>query len=57
MKTVLGVCACECVCIYIYTCVLPKGFEPESSQLKYNPPIFEYKIQSIEVDIYYFKYS
>jgi len=24
--------------------------------LKYNPPTFEYKIHSVEVDLYYFKY-
>ena len=37
------------------TCVLPKGFEPESFQLKYNPPTFEYKIHTVKVDLYYFK--
>jgi len=52
--------------IYIYiererererdTCVLPKGFELESFQLKYNPPTFKYNIHSLEVDLYYFKY-
>jgi len=47
------------VCVHIYkdkTCVLPEGFEPESFQLKYNPPTFEYKIHSVEIDPYYFKY-
>ena len=38
------------------TCVLPKGFEPEFFPLKFNPPTFEYKIHSVEVDLYYFKY-
>ena len=37
--------------IYIWrkTCVLPKVFEPESFQLKYNPPTFEYKIHSLKL--------
>ena len=39
-----------------YTCVLLKGFEAESFPLKYQHPTFEYKIHSIEVDLYYFKY-
>ena len=38
------------------TCVLSKGFAPESFLLKYNPPTFEYKIHFVEVDLYYFKY-
>ena len=42
--------------IYIHTCLLSKGFEPESFQLKYNLSTFEYKIHSVEVDVYYFKY-
>ena len=45
-----------CVYICVYTCVLPKGFEHESFQLKYNPLTFEYKIYSVDVDLYYFKY-
>ena len=47
---------CVCVERERETCVLPKGFKPESFQLKYNPPTFEYKIHSVEVDLYYFKY-
>ena len=50
--------------IYIYinkerereTCVLSKGFEPGFFPLKYQHPTFEYKIHSVEVDLYYFKY-
>ena len=42
--------------MYMYTCVLPKGFELKSFQLKYNSLTFEYKIHSVEVDLYYFKY-
>ena len=30
----------------VYNCVLSKEFEPESFQLNYNPPTFEYKIHS-----------
>ena len=70
MCVYICVCICVCIyiyihtymCVYIYicvcrereTCVLPKGFELDSFQLKYNPPTFEYKIHSI--DLYYFKY-
>ena len=32
------------------------SFEAESFPLKYQHPIFEYKIHSVEVDLYYFKY-
>ena len=46
---------CYILCVlkstHSHTCVLPKGFEPLSFQLKYNPPIFEYKIHSVEVDL------
>ena len=35
---------------------LSKGFEAESFSLKYQHPIFENKIHSVEVDLYYFKY-
>ena len=38
------------------TCVLLKGFEPESFPVKFNPPKFEYMIHSVEVDLYYFTY-
>jgi len=38
------------------TCVIPEGFEAESFPLKYNPTSSEYKIHSVEVDLYYFKY-
>ena len=31
-------------------------FEAESFPLKYQHTTFEYKIHSIEVDLYYFKY-
>ena len=33
-----------------------KGFEPGFFPLKFNPLTFEYKIHSVEVDLYYFKY-
>ena len=39
-----------------HTCVVLKRFEPESFPLKYNPTTFEYRIHSVEVDLYYFKY-
>jgi len=45
-----------CVCVERETCVIPKRFEPESFQLKYNPLTFEYKIYFVEIDLYYFKY-
>ena len=45
-----------CVCKKKETYVLLKRFEPESFQLKYNPPTFEYKIYFVEVDLFYFKY-
>ena len=38
------------------TCVLLKEFKPGSFPLKFNSPTFEYKIHSVEVDVYYFKY-
>ena len=45
-----------CNSTHTYTCVLPKGFEVESFQLKCQHPTFKYKIHSVEVDLYYFKY-
>jgi len=39
-----------------HTCILPKGFELGSFSLKFNPTTSEYKIYSVEVDLYYFKY-
>ena len=33
-----------------------RSFEAKSFPLKFNPPTFEYKIHSVEVDLYYFKY-
>ena len=50
-------CVCVCVCVEREreTCVLSKGFELESFPLKFNPPTFEYKIHSVEVDLYYSK--
>ena len=42
--------------IYIYIdrlCVLPTGFDPEFFLLKFNSLTFEYKINSVEVDLYY----
>ena len=44
------------VCVERETCVVPKRFEPEYLPLKYNPTSSEYKIHSVEVDLYYFKY-
>ena len=41
--------------IYTHTCVIPKGFEPESFLLKYQNLTFKYGIHSIEVDLYYLK--
>ena len=38
------------------SCALQKVFEPKSFPHKFNHSIFEYKIHSIEVDLYYFKY-
>ena len=37
-------------------CVLPKRFEAESFPLKYEHLTFEYKMHSVKVDLYYFKY-
>jgi len=45
-----------CVCVERETCVVLEGFESESFPLKYNHTSSEYKIHSIEVDLYYFKY-
>ena len=42
--------------LYTHTYVLQKGFEAESFTHKYQHPTFEYKIYSVEVDLYYFKY-
>ena len=42
--------------IYRHTYVLPKGFEAESFPLKFNPPTIKYKIHTVKVDLYYFKY-
>ena len=44
-----------CVCVNA-AYAIPEGFEPESFPLKYNTPTFEYKIHSVEIDLYYFKY-
>ena len=51
--------------VYIYICMYreretelcpSKRFEAESFPLKYQHPTFEYKIHSVEVDLYCFKY-
>ena len=41
---------------YRETCIVPEGFEPEFFPLKYNHTSSKYKIHSVEVDLYYFKY-
>jgi len=33
-----------------------EGFEAESFPLKYQHSTFEYKIHSVKIDLYYFKY-
>ena len=50
---------CMCVCIEREreACVFPKGFDPESFSLKFNPPTFEYKIHSVEFDLTLFQVS
>jgi len=40
---------------YICTCVIPERFEAESFPLKYNTTTSECKIDSVEVDLHYFK--
>jgi len=61
-----NVCVCVCVCVESErerererereSCVIPEGLEPQSFSLKYNHKSSEYKIHSVEVDLYYFKY-
>ena len=55
LEAKLAIRNCEtwiCVCV----CVIPEESELKSFLLKYNPPTFEYKVHSVEVDLYYFKY-
>ena len=51
-----AICVCVCVERERETCVVPEEFEFESFPLKYNHTSSEYKIHSVEVDLYYFNY-
>jgi len=43
------------ICVCVCTRVIPVGFEAESFPLKYDPITFECKIDSVEIDLHYFK--
>ena len=36
-------------------CVIPEGLEADSFPVKYNHTSSDYKVHSVEIDLYYFK--